>query len=88
MSNMRILPFIRFRTEYGGRKEVAEAEISWKRKKGPKMKPYSLNIDYAKLSDGDSDNTATIQYSATLSYDDVNYLGPDTPFMKIVGITP
>ncbi|MCA9498417.1 MAG: hypothetical protein KC588_04395 [Nitrospira sp.] len=75
-----------FRTkDDGGRKEVAEAENSWK--KEAKMKPYSLNVEYAKLSDGDSDNTATIRYSATLSYDDVNYLGPDTPFMKI-GINP
>lgn len=64
MSNMRILAFIGSERNMG----VGKRCPSRKQLEEEERKPYSLNIDYAKLSDEDSDNTATIQYSATLSY--------------------
>ncbi|MDT3777788.1 hypothetical protein PJI16_09500 [Nitrospira sp. MA-1] len=78
-----------FRTKSdGGWIEEKKVSNSW----DSALKPYSLNIDYAKSPESDKDNTATIQYSAHLSYEDVdnnvNSLYPDFPWMKIGFLDP
>lgn len=73
-----------FRTEYGSRKEVSEAENSWKRKKGNPILWISIMPNYRMRIQTTRQPFNILQPSPT---DDVKYLGPYTPFMKI-GITP